>query len=318
MAQKGGSFGTGGGEGEGDGESESVQAVKKQYSMKRGYNFPIKVRAHSNPLSDETYYVPARPSLFPFSSYYPQLSAALASSAEEEAMRPDGYPQEKVTMCDVGCAWGGMLVRLAPLFPDEVFLGIEIRDRVAEFAKGRMEDLREKNPLRYTNVSVVRSNGMRFLPNYFEKGQLNGIFFIHPDPHFKKSNHRRRIITPELLAEYAHVLRLGAKLYAVTDVKELWDWMRSAVDAHPLFRKVVAYDDFEEELTARNKEGAFMVPQQVTDPYIRHILHSSEDGAKVKKSKNLSTHWGIWERVPDAVELLPVDQLHTLPHQIAW
>jgi hypothetical protein len=46
----------------------------------------------------------------------------------------------------------------------------------------------------YENASVVRTNIMKFAPNYFRKGQLKKMFFLFPDPHFKKSNHRRRVI----------------------------------------------------------------------------------------------------------------------------
>lgn len=35
------------------------------------------------------------------------------------------------------------------------------------------------------------------------------MFFLFPDPHFKKTKHKWRIISPTLLAEYAYVLRVG-------------------------------------------------------------------------------------------------------------
>jgi tRNA (guanine-N7-)-methyltransferase len=74
---------------------------------------------------------------------------------------------------------------------------------------------------------VLRTNGMKFLPNYFRKGQLTKMFFLFPDPHFKACNHRRRIIQTHLLTEYAHLLAPGAWLYTVTDVPELGAWMVS-------------------------------------------------------------------------------------------
>ena len=57
---------------------------------------------------------------------------------------------------------------------------------------------------------------MRYLPNFFEKNQLEKIFFCFPDPHFKAKNHRRRIISDILLTEYAYFLAPNAKLYTVT------------------------------------------------------------------------------------------------------
>ena len=41
----------------------------------------------------------------------------------------------------------------------------------------------------------------------FRKAQLSKMFFLFPDPHFKKAKHKWRIINQTLLAEYAYVLR---------------------------------------------------------------------------------------------------------------
>lgn len=57
---------------------------------------------------------------------------------------------------------------------------------------------------------------MRYLPNFFERNQLEKIFFCFPDPHFKAKNHRRRIISDILLTEYAYFLAPNARLYTVT------------------------------------------------------------------------------------------------------
>lgn len=32
---------------------------------------------------------------------------------------------------DVGCGFGGLLIRLAPLYPDKLMLGFELRDKVS-------------------------------------------------------------------------------------------------------------------------------------------------------------------------------------------
>ena len=39
--------------------------------------------------------------------------------------------------------------------------------------------------------------------------QLTKMFFLFPDPHFKKAKHKWRIISPTLLSEYAYVLQEG-------------------------------------------------------------------------------------------------------------
>lgn len=64
------------------------------------------------------------------------------------------------------------------------------------------------------------------------------MFFLYPDPHFKKAKHKWRIINKHLLAEYAYVLAEGGLVYTITDVKELHDWIQQHFIEHPLFEKV--------------------------------------------------------------------------------
>ncbi len=78
------------------------------------------------------------------------------------------------------------------------------------------------------------------MPHYFHKGQLKKLFFLFPDPHFKAKNHRRRIVTTALLAEYAYFLTDDGTglLYSITDVLELHQWMVLHCERHPLFRRL--------------------------------------------------------------------------------
>ena len=100
---------------------------------------------------------------------------------------------------------------------------------------------------------------MKFAPNYFHKAQLSRMFLLFPDPHFKRSNHRRRVVTPNFLALYAYCLRVGGKLYVVTDVRALFDWMVECLQAHPLFERVVGAemdsDRCVEVMQAATEEG---------------------------------------------------------------
>jgi len=73
----------------------------------------------------------------------------------------------------------------------------------------------------YQNVACIRTNAMKHLPNFFNKGQLAKMFFFFPDPHFKEKKHKWRIISDNLLAEYAYILKIGGRIYTNTDVHDL-------------------------------------------------------------------------------------------------
>ncbi len=64
------------------------------------------------------------------------------------------------------------------------------------------------------------------------------MFFLFPDPHFKKKKHKARIITQQLLGEYAYLMKVGGILYTCTDVLDLHQWMVKHLDEHPLFERL--------------------------------------------------------------------------------
>lgn len=64
------------------------------------------------------------------------------------------------------------------------------------------------------------------------------MFFLYPDPHFKKAKHKWRIINKSLLAEYAFVLAEGGIVYTITDVQDLHLWIVRHFEEHPLFERI--------------------------------------------------------------------------------
>lgn len=120
----------------------------------------------------------------------------------------------------------------------------------------------------FQNISIVRTNSMKFLPNFFAKHQLHTLFFLFPDPHFKARKHKARIISPTLLAEYAYVLRVGGLVYTVTDVEDLHLWMVKHLEDFPLFERVS-----EDRLREEGK-----------GPIVDAVLSGTEEGKKVERN----------------------------------
>ncbi|EIW84142.1 putative methyltransferase [Coniophora puteana RWD-64-598 SS2] len=210
-------------------------------------------RAHANPFSDHSLEYPAAPSTLNWDVYFPAFSSS-------------GKTPE---FADIGCGFGGLLISLATLYPETLMLGMEIRVQVTQYVEDRIAALRATSSgANYQNVSVVRANAMKFLPNFFPKHSLSALFFLFPDPHFKLRKHKARIISPTLLAEYAHVLRPGGIVYTITDVRDLHEWMKAHLEAFPLFESV-------DEETLR---------QEGRGPIIDAVYTSTEEGKKVERN----------------------------------
>jgi len=224
---------------------------------------------------------PASPDQYDWASHYP----AFAGSGKTPAF------------ADIGCGFGGLLIALAPLFPDTLMLGhslalyhlyliliylisagLEIRVQVTQYVSDRIAALRTTSipqpaphtslPSSYQNVSVIRANAMKFLPNFFPKASLTSLFFLFPDPHFKVRKHKARIISSTLLAEYAYVLAPGGIVYTITDVQDLALWMRTHFEAHPLFQFV------DEEELRKDGKGSILDA----------VYGSTEEGKKVERN----------------------------------
>ncbi|KAJ4707664.1 tRNA (guanine-N(7)-)-methyltransferase [Melia azedarach] len=246
-------------------EKETNPTISKSTGLPRKRFY--RARAHSNPLSDSHFPIPVSPSHVDYSVHYPIFFAS------------DGQVNcsKKIQFADVGCGFGGLLISLSTLFPETLMIGMELRDKVTEYVKERISALRVTNPGQYENVSVVRTNSMKYIPNYFEKGQLTKMFFLFPDPHFKEKNHRRRVISPQLLDEYAYVLGVGGIIYTITDVEELGDWMKSCLENHPMFEPVT-----EEQLEA--------------DPVVKLLSSATEEGQKVARNGG-QTFQAVFRRI---------------------
>ncbi|KAH8666666.1 guanine-N(7)--methyltransferase [Xylariales sp. PMI_506] len=229
-------------------------------------------RAHANPFSDHQLIYPATPDDMDWSPHFPAFVASLedlpdADSAQQAHTTPRKLRQE-VEIIDIGCGFGGLLVAMAPAVPSSLMLGLEIRTQVTEYVQERIRSLRvqEADTGKFQNISCLRANTMKFLPNFFRKAQLSKIFICFPDPHFKARKHKARIVSTTLNSEYAYALRPGGIVYTITDVEDLHEWMVHHFNAHPSFERVS-----EEE--------------QEADPCVNIMRTETEEGKKVERNK---------------------------------
>lgn len=245
---------------------------------------PIRTRPHRNPLADNDDPHCDNPAAYRSKLNELQCYAPTSSTASTDGPR--------VEFVDIGCAFGGMLFALAPQFPMTLMLGLEIRGKVVQFAQTKRDELRKAAAAGgapeagkyhdYGNVWFDQCNVMKFGCNCFDKGQLSRMFFCHPDPHWKKANVRRRIMSPGLVPVYAHWLKVGGLLYTCSDVPELEAWMIESLDACPLFKRVTdeeiaAFDAFERGV-------------------LETVISTSEDAQRAVRKK-LAKNFAIHRRI---------------------
>jgi tRNA (guanine-N7-)-methyltransferase len=251
-------------------DSEPHTSTNELGQVTKWTRLPVRTRPHRNPLSSNE-------------DAHPESPDDFAREARETGAYP-AMPHVRVEFADVGCAFGGMLLSLAPHFPDTLMLGMEIRAKVVEFAQGKTRALRSgalphESRHHFNNVWFTQVNVMKFGDTFFERGQLRKLFFCHPDPHWKKTNIRRRIISPGLVQRYANWLAPGGLLYTVSDVRELEDWMIECLDASPQF--------------VRLSDAELAAQADLLD-----IVTSTSEDAQRAVRKNLAKNFAVHRRVP--------------------
>lgn len=263
-------------------KEQKARALKRvrenpEYSSAIGNKLPQKrffrSRAHCNPLShNDAVLYPKAPGCMYWRDIFPDWVDK----------------QKSVSIVDIGCGFGGLTLSLAREFPNERVVGLEIRPKVCEYVRRRIQASRNENKAigLYKNAGVLLTNAMKYLPNYFHKAQLLKMFFCFADPHFKKKNHRRRIISDGLLHIYSYLLRPGGVLYTITDVEELHVWIKNHCGKHPCFKAIKVEKDTSKDICIRlmrfeteeskkvDREGRkkyVAVYQRIQDPNVKMI-----------------------------------------------
>ncbi|EAY21285.1 hypothetical protein TVAG_166600 [Trichomonas vaginalis G3] len=186
-------------------------------------------RAHCNPLSDRDIPYPLNPDVVDWTEYYPILTS-----------NPDSIPDHYPTILDIGCGFGGMSFALSPEFPNNLILALEIRSQVATYVEKKIQAFHAQGLS--LNIQVQWTNTMRTLMRYIRAHTIEKIFILFPDPHFKKKKSKWRIISQQLLDEYAFIMKGGARMYLVTDVRQYFEYAVPLLEAHPLFKRITDLD----------------------------------------------------------------------------
>ena len=123
---------------------------------------------------------------------------------------------------DIGCASGEFIFDLALNNNNWNYLGIEIREKLVETAKLKVQERKIKN------LYFIFGNANNILNDFQSKfiiKNIKSISFNFPDPWFKKRHIKRRVIQPKLINILSKYLQKGSLIFIKTDVRDLFEYM---------------------------------------------------------------------------------------------
>jgi tRNA (guanine-N7-)-methyltransferase len=125
---------------------------------------------------------------------------------------------------DLGCGKGEFLAGLAEIYPRIFFIGIEVRQRVAEKYFPKHQHL--------TNLVLLHGNVNLSIPSMMDGHKVQKVFIHFPDPYSHKDRYKKRRIVNEAFVEVlCEILTTGGTVSVKTDDLALFQDMDALLSA---------------------------------------------------------------------------------------
>ena len=144
-----------------------------------------------------------------------------SDSRRAEGVTPYSFP----VFLEIGCGKGGFICEMAQNNPGLNFVAAERNPDVIILA------MEKAHGLGLENVKFLIADALNLL-DYFNPGQVAGIYLNFSDPWHKNYQAHKRLTYKTFLEIYKNILISGAKLIIKTDNKNLFDFSLRSLPAN--------------------------------------------------------------------------------------
>jgi len=129
---------------------------------------------------------------------------------------------ENIFTIEIGCGHGDYSIELAQKFPERNFIGIDVKG--ARIFNGATKAL----DLKLKNVAFVIAKAEKLL-DIFNVNSVEEIYIPFPDPHIRRANQNRRLISPFFLKIYKELLIDSGLIHFKTDNQSLFEYATKVI-----------------------------------------------------------------------------------------
>jgi tRNA (guanine-N7-)-methyltransferase len=126
---------------------------------------------------------------------------------------------------ELACGRGEYAVGLGQLFPDQNFIGVDVKGNRMYLGAKKALDL----PL--NNVRFLRTQ-IEMLPDYFTAEEVDEIWITFPDPQLRTSRAKKRLTHPRFLRLYQQVLKKNGCIHLKTDSPDLFHFTHKVINMY--------------------------------------------------------------------------------------
>ena len=151
------------------------------------------------------------------------------------------FKNKNPIILELGCGKGEYTTGLASRFPENNYIGIDIKG--ARMWRGAKTANEQKLP----NVAFLRTR-IEFINSFFSKDEVDEIWITFPDPHPGGRNSNKRLTSPWYLNSYRLFLKDKGLIHLKTDNKELYDFTNKVLNLNNLETILSTNDLYSEKI----------------------------------------------------------------------
>jgi len=139
--------------------------------------------------------------------------------------RAEYFMNNHPIVLELGCGKGEYTVGLAQKFPQQNFIGIDIKG--ARLWRGCKTVEEEGMP----NAAFIRSR-IEFIDFIFNQNEVDEIWLTFPDPHPKKVRQDKRLSSQRFIDRYSKILKPAGIIHLKTDNLHLFEYSLEVIHEH--------------------------------------------------------------------------------------
>lgn len=133
------------------------------------------------------------------------------------------FQNNQPLVVELACGRGEFTVGLARVFPQQNFIGVDIKG--SRIWKGSTISLEEG----LENVAFLRSQ-IEVLDNFFEEEEISELWITFPDPRPREGDEKKRLTSSRFLDMYKPMMEKDGFVHLKTDNTGLFDYTLSVLE----------------------------------------------------------------------------------------
>lgn len=171
---------------------------------------------------------------------------------------------------ELACGRGEYTRGLAHLFPNQNFIGVDVKgNRMYIGAKKCLDE-------NMANAAFLRTQ-IEKISDYFAPGEVDEIWITFPDPQLRLSKAKKRLTHPRFLRLYAQILKPGGFIHLKTDSPDLYRFTKKVAELYGLtivedLDNVYAKKEIKEALKIKTHYECLDIAQSKKIHYLKFTL----------------------------------------------